>query len=266
MTSGAASRTASARRPGTSVRSTSHAATTPMVAQAGTARTSRARRCSANSSKTRGRKVSSTNVAQPRLQAVGRRCRRAGSARRRPRRRPPGRAATAGRRARRRACRRGSTLNACPYRRARLRQRGPPDSEDAGLGHQVGDPCCRASTDRSSAPRSSTSGTSAGFAATSLAMAYSNESPVCRIVWPSTPGDELQERLCRGRVLARLQDAATRDADERTRVLVLEVVQLRRSCCSRRSWPGHRTSSSGRSRRRGSRPQLTAFITVVLPW
>ena len=72
---------------------------------------------------------------------------------------------------------------------------------------------------------SSTSGGRAGFAATSLAMAYSNDVPVCRMVWPSTPVMNFRRAWAAAGVLARLQDAATRDADERPRVLLLEVVQ-----------------------------------------
>ena len=243
MTRGAASRTARTRRPGTSVRSTTHAATTPIVAQAGTARSEQRDRVHKQLEDTRAERQLDERR-EARLHAedddVGERDQRdGGDGDRRNEQR--------GRKVRRwRASRPDHAGTHVPIVARRLTDIRPPRSEDASLGHQV-------RGDRAVERR--------GIDHRRLQVDERNEGRIGRHVARDRvlervagledrlavdAGDELQERLCRSRVLARLEDAATRDADEGARVLVLEVVQLDVLAVLSWCWPGRRTSSSGR--------------------
>ena len=221
-TSGAARSTAQTRRPGSVVRSTSQAAPTPTTAQAGTARPSRATRVErAARGPAAGRSARRTSPDRS-GSVMQRRCRRAGQRERGDRDR---RDDESDRQTRSRLVLRGrrSGRGHLAWGRSALTGR----SEDAGLRHQVGRPaCCRASTDRWSARRARRAATSSGLAATSLAIAYSKDVPVCRIVWPSTPVMNSRNAWAAAAFLLDFRTPPPGHAHERTRILVLEVVEL----------------------------------------
>src|SRR4051794_14661855 len=203
MASGAVSSTANTRAPGSSARSTSHAAATPTTAHSGTV-TATSPTVLTSSSATRGPNRSRDSVGQPVTTAVRATC-------------PSGTSP--------------STVTSPAASRIVAGPLGPRElmgkaSQQAGPGHQVGDlgavqlggvhPGCLQLSQRHQG----------GVRGDTASHRVLKRAPGPEDVLPALARDERQERLSIRGSLAGRQHSTTRDADERTGIGVLEVVQL----------------------------------------